>query len=53
MNTQEKIAFFEGEEKRLEDKAKQCVAKGLVDSARMTIRLATGIKKTLANLRSK
>ena len=58
MNNKEKIAFFKGEEKRLTEKAKQYAKEGFTDSARATMRLATGVKNQrasamLANLKEK
>ena len=48
MNNKEKIAFFKGEEKRLTEKAKQYAKEGFTDSARATMRLATGVKNQRA-----
>ena len=58
MNNKEKIAFLKGEEKRLTEKAKQYAKEGFTDSARATMRLATGVKNQrasamLANLKEK
>tara|TARA_R110000868_G_scaffold331919_1_gene592898 strand:- start:729 stop:974 length:246 start_codon:yes stop_codon:yes gene_type:complete len=49
MNNKEKIAFLKGEEKRLTEKAKQYAREGFTDSARATMRLATGVKNDRAS----
>jgi len=49
MNNKEKIAFLKGEEKRLTEKAKQYAKEGFTDSARATMRLATGVKNQRAS----
>jgi phosphoglycolate phosphatase-like HAD superfamily hydrolase len=48
---EEKIAFFKSEEKRLTEKAKQYAKKGSIDSARATMRLVTGVKETIDELK--
>ena len=48
MSNEEKIAFLKGEEKRLTEKAKQYAKEGFTDSARATMRLATGAKNQRA-----
>ena len=49
MSNEEKIAFLKGEEKRLTEKAKQYAREGFTDSARATMRLATGVKNQRAS----
>lgn len=53
MKNEEKIAFFKGEERRLTEKAKQYAKKGSIDSARATMGLVTGVKKTIDELKQK
>jgi hypothetical protein len=51
MTIQEKITFFEGEEKRLTEKAQGYARKGHINSAKATMSLVTGVKTTINELK--
>ena len=53
MTIQEKIIYFEGEEKRLTEKAQGYARKGRINSAKATMSMATGVKATIDKLKKK